>query len=64
MHLKLELISQITIPIFGGTAIILVAIGNGWGFVVGLASQPFWFYTSIINKQWGVFVASLIFTFS
>ena len=59
-----DAISQFVIPILGGAAIILVAKKNKWGFVAGLASQPFWFITSITNKQWGVFVVAIIFTFS
>jgi len=50
-----ETISQIAIFILGAEAIILVAKKNKWGFVAGLLSQPFWFITSYINKQWGIF---------
>ncbi len=55
-------ISQIAITILGATAIVLVAKKNKWGFVAGLASQPFWLITSVINEQWGVFTVSIIFT--
>ena len=36
-------------------------LGNGsrWGFVIGLATQPFWFYTSFRHRQWGIFIAIL-----
>lgn len=57
-------VAQVAIPIFGVTAIVLVAMKNKWGFVFGLVSQPFWFITSITNKQWGVFVASICYTIS
>ncbi len=57
-----DIISQFGIAIFGAAAIILVAKKNKWGFVIGLISQPFWFITSFTNKQWGVFVLSIIFT--
>ena len=60
----LDLISQIAIPILGATAIMLVAKKNKWGFVFGLASQPFWFITSLVNQQWGVFIVNIILTFS
>lgn len=33
------------------------------GFVLGLCGQPFWFYTSFVNRQWGVLLLSLWFTF-
>ena len=57
-----DFVSQIAITLFGALAIILVAKKNKWGFVVGLASQPFWFITSFINEQWGVFLISIIYT--
>ncbi|MBD3354895.1 hypothetical protein GF361_02830 [Candidatus Woesearchaeota archaeon] len=60
----LDLISQIGITIFGVSAIVLIAKKNKWGFVVGLISQPFFFITSIINKQWGLFILSILYTFS
>lgn len=56
-----DIISQIAIVILGSSAIILVAKKNKWGFVLGLASQPFWLVTSFINEQWGVFFVSLIY---
>jgi len=56
-----DTISQIGIAIFGVTAIILVAKKNKWGFVFGFLSQPFWFITSFINKQWGIFFLSIIY---
>jgi len=62
--MDLDFIAQIAITILGVTAITLVAKKNKWGFVVGLTSQPFWLYTSYINKQWGVFVLSVIYIFS
>jgi len=42
----------------------LVSKKNKWGFVFGLASQPFWLITSFLNKQWGVFLLSIIYVFS
>lgn len=57
----LDAISQIGITIFGVSAIILVARKNKWGFVLGLLSQPFWLITSALNKQWGVFLLSVIY---
>jgi len=59
-----EIISQTAILILGASAIILVAKKNKWGFIVGLLSQPFWFITSYMNKQWGIFLVSIIFTAS
>jgi nicotinamide riboside transporter PnuC len=55
----LDTISQIGITLFGFTAIVLVARKNKWGFVLGLASQPFWFITAYMNQQWGIFLLSI-----
>ena len=57
----LDLISQIGIAVFGIIAIILVAQKNKWGFVFGLISQPFWLISSYINKQWGIFIISIVY---
>lgn len=56
-----DTVAQIGIAILGVSAIILVAKKNKWGFVLGFLSQPFWILTSIINKQWGVFLLSIIY---
>lgn len=57
-----DTISQIGIAVLGVTAIILVAKKNKWGFVFGLLSQPFWFITSFINEQWGIFFLTIIYS--
>lgn len=62
--MSIDNISQIAVFILGAPAIILVAKKNKWGFVIGLLSQPFWFITSFLNKQWGVFFVSFIYTLS
>ena len=62
--LTLDQISQIGITIFGVSAIILVARKNKWGFVLGLLSEPFWLATSFLNKQWGVFLLSIVYVSS
>ena len=59
---SLDQIAQIGITIFGVSAIILVARKNKWGFVLGFISCPFWFITSYINHQWGVFFLNIIYT--
>ncbi len=60
----LDLMVQPIIAVFSAVALFMVAKRNKWGFVVGLFVQPFWFYTSIINKQWGVFFATVLYTLS
>ncbi len=62
--MSLDLISQIGIAIFGVAAIILVARKNKWGFVLGLASQPFWILTAYENKQWGIQLLNVIYVFT
>lgn len=59
-----DLIIQIVLAALSVTAIILVARKNKWGWVFGLASQPFWFITSYMNQQWGVFFITIVYTFS
>ena len=59
-----DTISQISIFSFGVLSIILVARKNKWGFVLGLVSQPFWYITSYVNHQWGVFFLNIAYTLS
>ena len=56
--------SQVAIVVLGVTGIFLVAKKSKWGFVFGLASQPFWFITSYQHQQWGVFFVSIAYTAS
>jgi len=58
----IDIIAQIGLVIFSEIAIILVAEKNKWGYVYGLLSQPFWFISSYMNKQWGIFILSIIYT--
>jgi len=58
----LDQIAQLGVFVFGTSAIILLAKKNKWGFVVGLISQPFYFITSYINHQWGIFIVSVFYT--
>lgn len=62
--MDLDLISQIGVAFFGIIAIILVARKNKWGFVFGLASQPFWILTAYVNKQWGIQLLNMIYIFT
>ena len=51
-------IVQFIIAVLGALAIFLLASKSGrtrrWGYVAGLASEPFWFYASLTTSQWGV----------
>ncbi len=33
------------------------------GYYIGLISQPLWFYTSLKNEQWGIFLLSIWYTY-
>jgi len=59
---------QLIITILGGSAIYFVGLKNPniskYGFILGLASQPFWLITTYQHEQWGIFVLSLWYTFS
>ncbi|MFA5187938.1 MAG: nicotinamide mononucleotide transporter [Patescibacteria group bacterium] len=61
-YLNWENISQIAICIFGILAIILISRKNKWGFVCGLASQPFWYITTYHNHQWGIMLMNVVYT--
>ncbi|HLC19894.1 MAG TPA: nicotinamide mononucleotide transporter [Candidatus Nanoarchaeia archaeon] len=57
-----DTISQIAIFVLGVSSIVLVARKNKWGFVLGFLAQPFWFITSFINEQWGVFFVAFVYS--
>ena len=58
----LEFASQSAI-FMGPVGAILLGSGSRWGFILGLAIQPFWFYTSFRHRQWGIFIASFFYAF-
>lgn len=53
-------ISQVLIALLGVTAIWLSQDSREtvrkWACVFGLLSQPFWFYSSYVSEQWGIFI--------
>lgn len=58
---------QIMILIFSASAIWLVSQKKDykkWGYVLGLLGQPFWLYTTIVNKQTGMFILTLFYIYS
>ena len=63
----LNLIAQTWITIFSSSAIWLVGRfepWKRWGYILGLLSQPAWFYIIIINKQWGIAPIAFFYTYS
>lgn len=56
------MITQVAVAILGGAAILLVSRDGplrAWGFLLGLASQPFWLLATWQARQWGMFLLSL-----
>ncbi|MFH1059222.1 MAG: hypothetical protein V1797_11180 [Pseudomonadota bacterium] len=50
------------IAFLGGAALLLVSREEplrSWGFLLGLASQPFWLVATWQARQWGMFALSL-----
>jgi len=33
-----------------------------WGYIVGLASEPFWFWAAYTSEQWDVFGGCVVWT--
>lgn len=56
-------LDQLFISLFGFTAILITQHPRldshlRWAPVLGLCSQPFWFYSSWAAGQWGIFIIS------
>ena len=64
----LDTISQIAILVFGAASILLISLKspkkNLWGWIFGLAHEPFWFYTTFHNEQWGIFLLAIWYTYA
>lgn len=58
---------QVWIVIFGCAAVWFVGRRekwSRWGYVLGLLSQPAWFYTAIKHEQWGIVILCAWYTYS
>lgn len=64
----LDIGSQIVITCTGFFSLYLMASQSArtrmWGGVVGLAGEPFWLTTAIINHQWGVIILCFVFGYN
>lgn len=63
----IDQISQYIIMVLGPSAVLIVGMKNKyrrWGYVIGIAAQPFWFITIIYNRQWPILVAAFVYTIS
>ena len=56
------MIIQICIFILSISALIMLQKGIPGGNLVGLYSQIFWLYSTMVNEQWGMFAASVVYT--
>lgn len=64
----LEKFIQTCILILSALAIYLTQQSNSelsaYAPILGLLSQPFWFYETYHKKQWGMFILSIFITYS
>lgn len=60
--------AQLFIGLFGVAAVFLSQDPRDsrrrFACLLGLAAQPFWFYTTWHAHQWGIFMLSFFYTFS
>ena len=62
-----DLIAQAMILVFGCSAVWFVGRKEHWkrwGYILGMFSQPAWFYTTITHEQYGIALLSLWYTYS
>jgi len=58
----IDAIAQIALVIFGILCAWYAARGNAlWACVFGLAGEPFWLITSVINRQAGIVLLSILY---
>jgi hypothetical protein len=58
--------NQLGILLFGCSAIWVLGRPESWrgyGYVLGLVSQPFWLYMSVKAHQWGVVILTVLYTY-
>lgn len=62
------MLAQICIALFGVTAIWLSQDAREqvrrWAPILGLAGQPFWFYSAYTAQQWGIFALCFLYTWA
>lgn len=62
----LNSVIQVIILILSASAIWFVGRTEKWkrwGYMTGLAAQPFWAYTTYKNEQWGVLLLTIFYTY-
>ncbi len=59
----IAIIAQVAVFLFGAGAVLLIgAFKSKWGFALGLAAQPAWFYIAVTARQWGILAVSAVYT--
>src|SRR5712671_2582619 len=61
------LATQLGILIFGCSAVWLIGRPESWrrwGYILALCSQPFWFYMSYKQGDWGVLILNFLYAYS
>lgn len=57
---------QVLIAVFGVVAVFLTQARSSkaqrWACILGMASQPAWFYAAITAEQWGIVVLNCLYT--
>lgn len=60
----IETLAQIAVVVGTGGTYALFAFREPrirrWGYVAGLAAEPFWLYTSWMAGQWGVVIVTFV----
>jgi hypothetical protein len=59
-----DIFTQAGATILSVLAVYLAGKKNKWGFACGLASQPFWYATTIYHHQWILTIVNIAFTVS
>jgi hypothetical protein len=60
-------LAQFGILVFGCSSVWILGRPEHWrrfGYILGLLSQPFWFYVAVRNGQWGIFIVSIFYTYT
>jgi hypothetical protein len=61
------ILSQIMIFLLGAPALWLIGRPekwSRWGFVLGLMAQPFWYYATIVDHQYGILALNVVYTYN
>lgn len=59
---KFNIFNQAGLLITTALAVAFLSQGFMVGNIIGFFAQGFWFYTSVKNKQWGIFALSIFYT--